>query len=615
MSFLKRVKAAFRGEDAEPRVQNNRSGDSGDIRGLLQRSSSAGSPSIWPVHPDVQREIQEGTHLNMKAVVRGMRRTGKSTIVSRLCGYSFPADYAPSPEISAGTIFYRDHTGRTGGGAKVELWDVVDEGFRRAPQGSMTLPSVLADARSIDVYRNCHLAAFVIDRTRKETLEYAVREAGHVPPTTCVLFILNFHDAPKETHVVLDRDVDAACKALRRTTTPMILAASAGRSPPEYFSVSPTWMDISAATGYGMELLRNTFEIPYVFLKVLSLESEIQTYFQFVEQHQAWLLCERANLHFLAKEERRSLQANEYQAVRVAGAPLQQETNCDAGASEGGAHASLIVGGGSRVIRHVGGEEEEEESENGIVKGFFDGFEEDEGEAVEKENLTMVGERGDGGGGSSRISNTSAMPALSLLPPPPPPVLQHDGTGVATAEEASCPGNDEAELRAEKLGCALLDGLDSALEVGGNDNLDDAFFLTGASEERSTTDAAVEECSTTDAAVEECSTTDAGGARMEAKAHPGLEVPVWNATPVVSETSFIQADVSVLLREMQSALDAAHVEDGVSRAHHRKHKSHNRHSDKKGVRRSKGHDATEGEGGKEEDKKLPDDGTFEVIRE
>ncbi|ESL09597.1 hypothetical protein TRSC58_02680 [Trypanosoma rangeli SC58] len=572
----------------------------------------------------------------MKVVVRGMRRTGKSTIVSRLCGYTPHSGYTPSPEISAGTIFYRSCAGRTrigggggfestsGGGAKVELWDVVDEGFSASQPASTTPHPTLADARSIDVYGGCQLAAFVVDRTRSETLEYAVREARHAPPNTCVIFILNFYDAPRYAHAVSERDIDAACKSLRRATTPMILAAAAGRLPPEDYSVAATWVSISAATGHGMDLLRNAFEIPYALLKVSTLEARIHTCFQFVEEYRTWMVSERAK--FLLQEQVKEdvLQGSENKPLEATSCSLLRR-GADAALPRGGGRGSstLNIIGVNRVHCHV------EEDENVIAKDFFNNVDKEEDAAgydAKASGDRRSSSRSDGGQRNCKRSPAespiptaplSSLPLSQSTPKLASSISRGDlgaTTPAAAAAAASVPVTviDEGGLQMYMPDEGFRNFADDVLDVGDNHCLDGNFFGSDHSGDTSSNHGL--EAATDDSSDE--------GYDVFKNSNACLCAPLKMAktsmddAPTESYTPSIYADVSVLLQQMQIVLGNSVEEEGAPQRHHDKQKSRFRHK-KRDTTRSKRrhHHVGQVEGSKGVKNTLSDDGTFEVIRE
>ncbi|KAH9578210.1 hypothetical protein LSM04_008139 [Trypanosoma melophagium] len=624
MSFFRKVRALFQQDESLPTLQQVRTSSSSgggnggiDTRSVKQQGAVSGGPSIWPVHFDVQRKIQEGTDMNIKAVVRGMRQTGKSTIVSWLCGYTPPRTYIPSAEISAGTIYYHSRMVKSGrGGAKVELWDVVDEGFRAKGSSSISNSSPLADARSIDVYRGCNLVIFVVDRTRKETLEYAVREAHHVPPTTCILFALNFHDAPKDTHVVLDRDIDNACKSLRRATTPMILAACAGRVPPEDSSASVTWVDISAITGYGMELLRTAFEIPYLFLRVLDLESQINSHFRCLERYQAWVFTERANLHLLEKSERAEIQeGKEKVLLGILNNPSEKNSEGSSMKTLGKEvnRFSLNTVGGHYVKYRLG---DGEEDENGITEGFFDGLEEDE--AV---NDTKKEETSFSIDNSISVNESGKASKTQIVSPSPPLSMGKESLGTPILTKINLLDTETESRREEgKLGNSLFYGQEKMFDVGEDVDLDDAFFEASTRDEPLSVGTSLPlENNADNKEDEEESNKVVTKLRVVDEAEAVLATT--SIVQEVSNVSAIQVDVDVLLRQMQSALGVAcdegtrkGTEENARQIRQGKQKSHNRQKGKRNGKRNKNYIDGEQE---ERDGKLfnTDDGTFELIKE
>ena len=66
----------------------------------------------------------------LRVLIRGVRGVGKTTLSKRLKGGSFITQYIPSPEIS--TFYINWQIGEEK--AKIEVWDVVDEGFIKPSQ-------------------------------------------------------------------------------------------------------------------------------------------------------------------------------------------------------------------------------------------------------------------------------------------------------------------------------------------------------------------------------------------------------------------------------------------------------------------------------------------------
>ena len=295
--MFKKVKSLFNEQPAESRSSS-------------PASSSGGAPKIWTIPSSVREQFEKGgaVRYNIKVVLRGARRTGKTSLMARLQNTFQECKYAPSAEISAATIHYQLETGTEA--AKVDLWDVVDEGIPSAPTTKYQPTGMPlrqpADATTVDVYQNCHAAVFLVDVTKRDTWEYVVREAGRVPPTCAICIALNFCDAPKP-HAVTERDVVEFSNTLPRCCTTTVLAASQGLPPPCDLSFGPTWVSLSALTGHGIDLMRSFLAVPVALERLHTLESRMRSIYAEIETHQGMMLQMRAMEEFEAKERQKSL--------------------------------------------------------------------------------------------------------------------------------------------------------------------------------------------------------------------------------------------------------------------------------------------------------------------
>eukprot|EP00758_Cryptobia_borreli_P001784 Tbor_TRINITY_DN2532_c0_g1::TRINITY_DN2532_c0_g1_i1::g.436::m.436 len=276
------------------------------VKGLFnkdEKGCSGGGSRIWKMPPTMRNEFEKGVKYNIKVVLRGMRRTGKSSVLARLHGHPFSSTYSPSQEIGAATIRFQNEGDSTDEGAKVEIWDVVDEGITTLKPTQQTptgVPHLVADASNIDVYRNCHAAIFIVDVSRRETLDYVEKEAQNVPPTCAICIVMNFSDSQKP-HAVSERDVSAVASKLRRCTSPLVHLASQGLVPHSTLSIGPTWLSVCAATGQGIPMLQSFFAIPVSLVKLETLETQMKSVYKSVELYQASLFEKKAMMAFEAK--------------------------------------------------------------------------------------------------------------------------------------------------------------------------------------------------------------------------------------------------------------------------------------------------------------------------
>ena len=92
----------------------------------------------------VSAALAQGVRYNMKILIRGQRRTGKTQLLRRLQGLGFVADYTATPEISTAHLIWTCPA--TDEKVKVEFWDVVDKGIQ--PQASWA--GITANGKAVE---------------------------------------------------------------------------------------------------------------------------------------------------------------------------------------------------------------------------------------------------------------------------------------------------------------------------------------------------------------------------------------------------------------------------------------------------------------------------------
>eukprot|EP00756_Hemistasia_phaeocysticola_P063389 Hpha_TRINITY_DN685_c0_g1::TRINITY_DN685_c0_g1_i1::g.21202::m.21202 len=252
----------------------------------VQRRTSSGrlDSSIVPIDGNMQARLSRGVKYNMKIVIRGARGTGKSALLQRLQGHPYEPVYVKSPQIQAATVRWCSRPSERGGGegepVKLEVWDVVDEGFqtpemerqRKAPKG---VPPQVADASNVDVYRGAHGVIFMIDCRKEESLEYVRRELPRVPRDVLVLVCRNFADKVSES-VVTPAMVAAMLKERSRATTTFMGEAARGGKVSENYSLAPRQLATSMVNCYGLKQMYHYFNLPFKLLQVQTLEAQLK---------------------------------------------------------------------------------------------------------------------------------------------------------------------------------------------------------------------------------------------------------------------------------------------------------------------------------------------------
>ncbi|KAH7047697.1 hypothetical protein BKA57DRAFT_463145 [Linnemannia elongata] len=194
------------------------------------------STKVKPIHASFNR----GIPLNMKIVIRGDIRTGKTSLFERLQGHPFPNEhnYRTTAQIQVANIPWQyAHTKDI---IKVEVWDVVDKGVQTgdlkgpssgsalkidnnipaSPSKSNPAPDMdsaphaafALDASTIDVYRNTDGVILLYDISKPWTFDYAAKALADVPTNIPVLLLSNFTDDSNPRPVVSNGRVETLMK-------------------------------------------------------------------------------------------------------------------------------------------------------------------------------------------------------------------------------------------------------------------------------------------------------------------------------------------------------------------------------------------------------------------
>ncbi|CAG8649344.1 10353_t:CDS:10, partial [Ambispora gerdemannii] len=239
------------------------------------------SSSFKPMSP----KFQKGVKYNMKVIIRGDIRTGKSTLFHRLQGDPFNQEYTPTPQIQVTNIqwIYKN----TDDVIKVEIWDVVDKGLNlskpstKSPNSSTTTTTnnsvglkienaaasptphsaasnqeYTLDAATIDVYRNTHGVILIFDITKTWTFDYAIKEIQRVPGHLAILLLGNFVDQMQIYQAIAD------CNRLRTSEYP---SANTVR-----------YVEASMVTGFGLDYIYRYFGVPFLQLQRNTLRQQLE---------------------------------------------------------------------------------------------------------------------------------------------------------------------------------------------------------------------------------------------------------------------------------------------------------------------------------------------------
>eukprot|EP01061_Rhynchopus_euleeides_P042068 TRINITY_DN7348_c1_g1_i1.p1 TRINITY_DN7348_c1_g1~~TRINITY_DN7348_c1_g1_i1.p1 ORF type:complete len:798 (+),score=226.59 TRINITY_DN7348_c1_g1_i1:271-2394(+) len=251
----------------------------------------------------MQEKLKHGVRYNMKIILKGPRGSGKSTLLKRLQGKPYEPTYQKTPQLHAATIHWRSRQAHAAaaqnteepGIIKLEVWDVVDQGFatpamrtrheqmvkKLASSGatSYAVPELqISDSTTIDVYRGAHAVVIVLDATRRSDLDYLRSELLALPKDVCVLVCRNKCDRVGELEISEEDIHQLVAEIPPVVTTPLALKAAQGQASkvdPD-MTVRPICISASMENCYGLKQMYNYFNVPFEFLRLQALEDEIK---------------------------------------------------------------------------------------------------------------------------------------------------------------------------------------------------------------------------------------------------------------------------------------------------------------------------------------------------
>ena len=249
------------------------------------------------------KRLQQEMH-NIKIVVRGERRTGKSSLIERLRGGGFSEEYVATPEIAAAHVNWNYKC--SDAAVKVEVWDVVNEAIDGrderlaalqtgvdaanedldAPAGiasaSSPIPGSrfrghhslgLLDATTVDVYKNCDAVVFMIDPRSRSSFEFVVREVQNVPRSATLLILRNFVDlvsGDSENEEIVPREAVTSIVESLRTMR---------EEEQKEFELPPgkvDGFDACMKNCFGLKVLHSYLNIPFLRLRWKTLRRKLQ---------------------------------------------------------------------------------------------------------------------------------------------------------------------------------------------------------------------------------------------------------------------------------------------------------------------------------------------------
>ena len=267
----------------------------------------------------IRRRVRGGVTYNMKLLIRGAKGTGKTSLFQRLKGEPIPETHETSPQLQCATINWT-FCQQLEENVKCDVWDVVDRGFvpgeaeeKKCETDSFTSVGVdsaaavsavvdlseqeshkilgadkmlasatvaaaaaamqngtqyftdTADASTVDVYHEAHGVIFMLDITKRDTLEYVKHELDNVPVHIPTLVLGNFRDRGNHRKIFKE---DIRKLLFGSKDQPQ---QQRWRRPTELL-----YFECSLVDCYGLKSLHQYFGIPFLQLKLATISQQMR---------------------------------------------------------------------------------------------------------------------------------------------------------------------------------------------------------------------------------------------------------------------------------------------------------------------------------------------------
>lgn len=87
-------------------------------------------PGVHKLDKELQRKFARGINYNMKVIIKGDNRVGKTSLFLRLKGYGFQEEYIPTESLNVTSIDWNYKA--TDAIVKIDLWETVDSASRKS---------------------------------------------------------------------------------------------------------------------------------------------------------------------------------------------------------------------------------------------------------------------------------------------------------------------------------------------------------------------------------------------------------------------------------------------------------------------------------------------------
>lgn len=281
-------------------------------------SSSAAAdgmpPGVRKLDKELQKKFARGVNYNMKVVIKGDNRVGKTSLFLRLKGYGFEDNYEPTESLNVTSIDWNYKA--TDDVVKIDLWEAVDAASRRdvnfvdlkmenstetsnptmsngssnmptensaagatsktrvtitstklQPNGNSNLGPIPESTRqslaelseSLDVYKGANAVILVMDMTKLWTFKYIQSEIPKIPKQLPILVVANHRDQGHH-RTVSSEQVKSFLEGLNRDPIDGMIV----------------YTEASMKNGFGLKLIESFFNVPFLKLQEESLLKQLE---------------------------------------------------------------------------------------------------------------------------------------------------------------------------------------------------------------------------------------------------------------------------------------------------------------------------------------------------
>lgn len=272
--------------------------DSSKIVSDISANNNGFPPGIQKLDKQLQRRFAHGVNYNLKVVIKGDARVGKTALFRRLEGHEFDDDYLPTENLTVTSINWNYKT--TDDIVKIDLWEAIDPIWRKNnnlvdlksehtndgpikengnnqnndkaqmkqatnsnnyknPIPESARQSLVQLSENLDVYNRTDAVLLVLDMTKLWTFKYIQAELHKIPRHIPVLVIANHRDQGHH-RTVSGEQVKTFIDSIKRDPGDALIM----------------YTEASMKNGFGLNLIRKFFSIPYLKLQEISLLKQLE---------------------------------------------------------------------------------------------------------------------------------------------------------------------------------------------------------------------------------------------------------------------------------------------------------------------------------------------------